>query len=49
MSSSRAVVHSEGKQIIYDVYKFFEEEKHSGTTIPLDKAMERTAKARMFS
>ncbi|PSN40585.1 hypothetical protein C0J52_10790 [Blattella germanica] len=41
----RSVVHSEGKQIIYNVIKFCDEKKKSGVDIPRPQANARGAKA----
>jgi transposase len=46
MSNAKRVVHAQGREIIYSVYKFMKIEKERGAvTIPLNRLHERVAKA----
>ncbi|KAF5280773.1 hypothetical protein FQA39_LY17997 [Lamprigera yunnana] len=45
--NKRKVVHSQGRQIIYNVYQFMKEEKEEGLT-PLSQLQERVAEATGF-
>ncbi|KAG5876592.1 hypothetical protein JTB14_007080 [Gonioctena quinquepunctata] len=46
MSSSKKIIHSQGREMIYDVYKFMQSEKEQqALTIPLSNLQERVAKA----
>ncbi|KAF5289753.1 hypothetical protein FQA39_LY03670 [Lamprigera yunnana] len=43
--NNRKVVHSQGRQIIYNVYQFMEKEKEEELTTPLPQLQERVAEA----
>ncbi|KAG5886613.1 hypothetical protein JTB14_001037 [Gonioctena quinquepunctata] len=46
MSSSKKIIHSQGREMIYNVYKFMQSEKEQqALTIPLSNLQERVAKA----
>jgi transposase len=46
MSNQKKVVHSQGREIIYNVYKFMKNEKDCGeVSIPLNRLQERVAEA----
>jgi transposase len=45
MSNRKKVVHSQGREIIYNVYNFMKEEVHGTPAIPFSRLQDRVAKA----
>ncbi|KAK4885287.1 hypothetical protein RN001_001558 [Aquatica leii] len=43
--NNRKVVHSQGRQIVYNVYQCMKKKKEEGLTIPLSQLRERVAEA----